>query len=90
MIEDIFSRLDEVRREFGTAILLVEQNARVALGFVDYGYILESGRVVLEAPAAELRESPLIRESYLGVREESAERRYGRTKHYRGRKRWHW
>jgi branched-chain amino acid transport system ATP-binding protein len=90
VIEDIFARLADVRRELGTAMLLVEQNARVALSFVDYGYILESGRVVLDAPAAELQQNPLVQESYLGVRQAGTERRYGRTKQYRRRKRWHW
>ena len=51
VIEDIFDRLGEVRRDLGTAMLLVEQNARVALEFAEYGYILESGRIVLEGPS---------------------------------------
>ena len=47
-------------------MLVVEQNARLALEFCDYAYVLESGRVVLEGPAAQLREDPQIQELYLG------------------------
>jgi branched-chain amino acid transport system ATP-binding protein len=90
VIEDIFERLREVRRDLGTAMLLVEQNARVALGFADYGYILESGRVVLEGPSADLQNNPTVKESYLGIRRDDAAagHGFGRQKHYRRRRRW--
>jgi len=58
-----FARL----KEEGRTILLVEQNARAALSLADYGYVLETGRIVAEGPAAELRESDLVRKAYLGV-----------------------
>jgi branched-chain amino acid transport system ATP-binding protein len=88
VIEDIFARLSEVRRELGTAMLLVEQNARVALAFAEYGYILESGRVVLEGPSAGLQDNPMVQESYLGVRKDDTHAGYGQVKLYRRRKRW--
>jgi branched-chain amino acid transport system ATP-binding protein len=88
VIEDIFARLGEVKNDLGTAMLLVEQNARVALAFADYGYILESGRIVLEGPSAALRDDPTVKESYLGVRREGAAGGFGRQKHYRRRRRW--
>jgi branched-chain amino acid transport system ATP-binding protein len=88
VIEDIFARLGEVRRELGTAMLLVEQNARVALAFAEYGYILESGRVVLDGPSESLRNDPMVQESYLGVRKDDTHAGYGQVKLYRGRKRW--
>ena len=75
MIEDIFDRLGEVRRDLGTSMLLVEQNARVALAFADYGYILESGRIALEGSSDALRDDPTVKESYLGVRRDGARRR---------------
>ena len=56
-----------MRRDLGTAMLLVEQNARVALEFSDYGYILESGRIALEGPSESLRNDPTVQESYLGA-----------------------
>jgi branched-chain amino acid transport system ATP-binding protein len=91
VIEDIFERLQEVRRDLGTAMLLVEQNARVALGFADYGYILENGRIALEGTTADLRDNPTVKESYLGIRRGEAATAfttYGRQKHYRRRRRW--
>jgi branched-chain amino acid transport system ATP-binding protein len=88
VIEDIFERLREVRRDLGTAMLLVEQNARVALGFAEYGYILESGRIALEGPSAALRDDPTVKESYLGARRDGATVGYAQHKHYRRRRRW--
>ena len=88
VIEDIFERLHEVRRDLGTAMLLVEQNARVALAFADYGYILESGRIALEGPSEALRDDPTVKESYLGARREGASTGYAQHKHYRRRRRW--
>jgi branched-chain amino acid transport system ATP-binding protein len=88
VIEDIFERLREVRRDLGTAMLLVEQNARVALGFAEYGYILESGRIALEGPSGALRDDPTVRESYLGARREGTSLGYAQHKHYRRRRRW--
>jgi branched-chain amino acid transport system ATP-binding protein len=88
VIEDIFERLREVRRDLGTAMLLVEQNARVALAFADYGYILESGRIALEGKSDSLRDDPMVKESYLGARREGATMGYAQHKHYRRRQRW--
>jgi branched-chain amino acid transport system ATP-binding protein len=88
VIEDIFDRLREVRRDLGTSMLLVEQNARVALEFAEYGYILESGRVALEGSAADLRDDPMVKESYLGARRDGATAGYAQHKHYRRRRRW--
>jgi branched-chain amino acid transport system ATP-binding protein len=64
----IFERLSDIRRELGTAMLLVEQNARAALDFADYGYILETGQVVLEGPSEALQDDPSVQASYLGIR----------------------
>ncbi|MCS7240606.1 MAG: ABC transporter ATP-binding protein [Candidatus Bipolaricaulota bacterium] len=58
-----FARL----KEEGRTILLVEQNARAALSLADYGYVLETGRIVIHGPTEELRESDLVRRAYLGV-----------------------
>jgi branched-chain amino acid transport system ATP-binding protein len=91
VIEDIFERLREVRQDLGTAMLLVEQNARVALGFAEYAYILENGRIALQGTSADLHDNPTVKESYLGIRRgdtAGAATTYGRQKHYRRRRRW--
>ena len=66
VVEDLARRLAAMRAELGITVLLVEQNANVALTIADYGYILESGRVVLEGAAAELRGRREVQEAYLG------------------------
>ena len=88
VIGDIFDRLREVRRDLGTAMLLVEQNARVALEFAEYGYILESGRIAFEAESHTLRDDPTVKESYLGARQDGAVAGFAQHKHYRRRRRW--
>jgi branched-chain amino acid transport system ATP-binding protein len=65
--QGIVERLRQAQRELGMATLIVEQNARLALEFADYAYILESGRIVLEGASAELRDDPQVREAYLRV-----------------------
>jgi len=87
-IELIFERLREVRRELGTTMLLVEQNARVALDFADHGYIVESGRVVLDGPTSELSQNEEVQRSYLGGGASGERVSYASTKRYRRRKRW--
>jgi branched-chain amino acid transport system ATP-binding protein len=71
----------------GTSVLLVEQNAAMALAIADHGYVMETGRVVMDKPAAALREDEDIREFYLGLRGEDASS-FRDVKHYRRRKRW--
>jgi len=64
---DIITLIGRLRTEWGLAVLLVEQNARLALDIADRGYILQSGRVIASGSAAELREGDILRASYLGV-----------------------
>jgi branched-chain amino acid transport system ATP-binding protein len=71
----------------GTSVLLVEQNANMALSIASHGYILETGKVVMDKPAEELREDEDVREFYLGLREEGAGS-FRDVKHYKRRKRW--
>jgi branched-chain amino acid transport system ATP-binding protein len=66
MVEQIFATLAALRRA-GTTILLVEQNAAEALAIADRAYVLETGRIAFEGPAAELAEHPRVREAYLGM-----------------------
>jgi branched-chain amino acid transport system ATP-binding protein len=65
LVDQIFDIIREVNRQ-GTTILLVEQNAQVALSIATRGYVLETGRIALAGPAAELLDSPQVREAYLG------------------------
>jgi branched-chain amino acid transport system ATP-binding protein len=66
VVAAIFRTIRELARA-GTTILLIEQNARMALGVAQRGYVIESGRGVLDGPTAELRESPVVRDVYLGA-----------------------
>jgi len=69
-------------------VLLVEQNASLALDIADHGYVMENGRIVLEGPAETLRQNSDIKEFYLGLNEAGARKSYRDLKHYRRRKRW--
>ena len=72
----------------GMTVLLVEQNAALALEIADYGYVMENGRIVLDGPADTLRQNSDVREFYLGLNELGARKSYREVKHYRRRKRW--
>ena len=87
LVESIFEIIRRINRDEGTTILLVEQNARVALSVADYGYVMEGGRVVLEGTADELRTNEDVKEFYLGLGD-AGRRSYRDVKHYRRRKRW--
>jgi len=67
LVEEIFGIVRDLNEKEGVSFLLAEQNTNVALRFAHYGYILESGRVVMDGPAAELRENPDVKEFYLGL-----------------------
>jgi branched-chain amino acid transport system ATP-binding protein len=66
LVQTIFQRLLEIRRERGVTILLVEQNANLALETSDRAYVMETGRIILEGPSCELIENPKIKDAYLG------------------------
>ena len=67
LVKAIFERIVEINREQGLTILLVEQNANLALEVSSYGYVLETGKVLLEGPSAELRANPKVQAAYLGA-----------------------
>lgn len=87
LVEEIFGIVRDLNEKEGVSFLLAEQNTNVALRFAHYGYILESGRVVMDGPAAELRENPDVKEFYLGVSEEGR-KSFRDVRSYRRRKRW--
>ncbi|MGB7400316.1 ABC transporter ATP-binding protein [Castellaniella sp.] len=88
LVEDIFTIIARINAEQGTAMLLVEQNASVALAISDYGYIMESGKVVIDGPAEQLAGNPDVQEFYLGVGGAGEARSFRDLKHYKRRKRW--
>lgn len=88
IIEEIFENIRRLRDEQELTVLLVEQNANLALGLADFGYVMENGGIVLEGPAAELRDNADIKEFYLGLTEVGSRKSYKDVKHYRRRKRW--
>ena len=67
---------------------MVEQNARIALKFAGYGYIMENGRIVLDGPSERLMENEDVKEFYLGVTDDFQKKSYADVKHYKRRKRW--
>lgn len=85
LTKEIFEIVVRINREQGTTILLVEQNANMALNAADYGYVLENGRIVMEDTCARLREKEDIKEFYLGMKEEGvrADRRWKKKKTWR-------
>lgn len=88
LVQEIFGIIQRINREQGVTILLVEQNARIALNTADYGYLMENGRVVLEGETSKLRQNADVREFYLGLGEGGATKSYRNIKHYKRRKRW--
>jgi len=87
LVEEIFTIVKNLNEQEGVSFLLAEQNTNVALRFAHHGYILESGRVVMEGPAADLRENPDVKEFYLGMSEEGR-KSFRDVRSYRRRKRW--
>jgi len=87
LVEQIFEIVKEINAREGVSILLAEQNTNIALRYATYGYILESGRVVMDGDARRLRDNDDVREFYLGVAGEGR-RSFREVKHYKRRKRW--
>jgi branched-chain amino acid transport system ATP-binding protein len=87
LVEEIFEIVKKLNEEQGVSFLLAEQNTNVALRYAKYGYILESGRIVLDGEAHSLRENEDVKEFYLGVGGEGR-RSFKDVKHYKRRKRW--
>ena len=88
LVESIFSIIARINAEQGVSMLLVEQNASVALAVAHYGYIMETGKVVIDGTADKLAADPDVREFYLGVGGTGETRGFRDIKHYKRRKRW--
>jgi branched-chain amino acid transport system ATP-binding protein len=88
IVTEIFEIIGRINRKEGLAVLLVEQNANVALSIAHYGYVMENGRVVMDAPSEKLQADKDIREFYLGLTEVGLKKSFREVKHYKRRKRW--
>jgi branched-chain amino acid transport system ATP-binding protein len=87
LVEEIFEIVKDLNENEGVSFLLAEQNTNIALKYARYGYILESGRVVMDGKAENLRENEDVKEFYLGVGGEGR-KSFRDVKHYKRRKRW--
>ncbi|WP_435453862.1 ABC transporter ATP-binding protein [Variovorax sp. LT2P21] len=88
LVEDIFTIIARINAERGVSMLLVEQNATVALAVAHRGYIMENGKIVIDGSAERLASDPDVREFYLGVGGSGEARSFKAIKHYKRRKRW--
>jgi branched-chain amino acid transport system ATP-binding protein len=88
LVKEIFEIVGLINKEQGTTIVLVEQNANMALQLAHYGYVMENGKIVMEGAASDLRENPDVREFYLGVASSGTLKTYKDVKSYKRRKRW--
>lgn len=88
VVKEIFGIIRRINEEQGTTIILVEQNARMALQIAHFGYVMENGKIVMEGRAEDLRENPDIREFYLGTKADGERKSYDTVKSYKRRKRW--
>lgn len=88
LVGGIFEIITQINRERKTAVLLVEQNANIALKIAQYGYIMENGKIVMDDKCEKLLKNQDVREFYLGIREGDNRMSYHDVKHYKRRKRW--
>jgi len=88
LVSEIFEIIVKLNQELGTTILLVEQNARMALNIAHHGYIMENGKIVLDDTTEKLKNNEDVKQFYLGLTEMGTKRSYRDVKHYKRRKRW--
>jgi branched-chain amino acid transport system ATP-binding protein len=88
LVNEIFDNIRFINKELNTTILVVEQNAKIALGLADYAYIMESGKIVLEGSSEELQENPDVKEFYMGITRGGGRKSFKEVKSYKRRKRW--
>lgn len=88
LVQEIFEIIHRINRESGVSMLIVEQNANVALQIASTAYVMETGRIVLDGPAEQLAQNADIKEFYLGLTQLGERKSYRDVKHYKRRKRW--
>ena len=87
LVQQNFKIIKEVHAS-GVAVLMVEQNATMALSIAQHGYVMETGRIVMDAPAIKLLGDEDVKEFYLGLHKGGARKSFRNVKHYKRRKRW--
>jgi branched-chain amino acid transport system ATP-binding protein len=88
LIREIFNIITRLHKDSKIAILLVEQNAKLALSVAPYAYVMENGRIVMDDTAERLAENPDIKDFYLGLTDLGTRKSFRDVKHYKRRKRW--
>jgi branched-chain amino acid transport system ATP-binding protein len=88
LVKEIFENIKRINQEMDTTLLIVEQNAKIALEISNYAYIMESGKIVLEGPSKELKNNPDVKEFYMGVTQGGGRKSFKEVKSYKRRKRW--
>jgi len=88
LVKEIFENIEKINKDLDTTLLIVEQNAKIALDISTYAYIMESGKIVLEGPSEELKENPDVKEFYMGVTQGGGRKSFKEVKSYKRRKRW--
>lgn len=88
LVKEIFENIARINTEMQTTILVVEQNAKIALQVSDYAYIMESGKIVLEGSSNKLKNNPDVKEFYMGITQGGGRKSFKDVKSYKRRKRW--
>jgi branched-chain amino acid transport system ATP-binding protein len=88
LVKEIFDNVKTINKDLGTTILVVEQNAKIALQISDYAYIMESGKIVLDGPSEDLKNNPDVKEFYMGITQGGGRKSFKEVKSYKRRKRW--
>ena len=88
LVKEIFERIQHINQHMKATILLVEQNAKIALDISEYAYIMESGKIVLEGPSEEMKKNPDVKEFYMGMTRSGRRKSFKEVKSYKRRKRW--
>ena len=88
LVREIFENVGRINKELKTTILVVEQNAKIALEIADFAYIMESGKIVLEGTSEDLKNNPDVKEFYMGITQGGGRKSFKEVKSYKRRKRW--
>ncbi len=88
LIHEIFNIITRLNKEENISILLVEQNAKLALSVAPYAYVMENGRIVMDDTSEKLKQNPDIKDFYLGLTDVGGRKSFRDVKHYKRRKRW--
>jgi branched-chain amino acid transport system ATP-binding protein len=88
LVKEIFENITRINQQMDTTLLIVEQNAKIALEISTYAYIMESGKIVLEGPSKELKNNPDVKEFYMGITQGGGRKSFKDVKSYKRRKRW--